>query len=48
MRVNKSFYISCIASRTACINCHVYLLHIYIYIYIYIYISISIYKYILF
>ena len=21
MRVNESFYISCIASRTACINC---------------------------
>ena len=32
MRVNKSFYISCIASRTACINCQVYLIYIYIYI----------------
>ena len=36
MRVNKSFYISCIASRTACINCQGFLLYIYIYIYIYI------------
>ena len=35
MRVNKSFYISCIASGTACINCQVYLFYIYIYIYIY-------------
>ena len=37
MRVNKSFYISCIASRTACINCQVYLIYIYIYIYIHTY-----------
>ena len=35
MRVNKSFYISCIASRTACINCQVYLIYIYIYIHTY-------------
>ena len=34
MRVNKSFYVSCIASRTACINCQVYLIYIYIYTYI--------------
>ena len=33
MRINESFYISCIASRTACINCQGFLLYIYIYIY---------------
>ena len=33
MRINERFYISCIASRTACINCQGFLLYIYIYIY---------------
>ena len=33
MRINESFYISCIASRTACINCQGFLLYIYTYIY---------------
>ena len=33
MRINESFYISCTASRTACINCQGFLLYIYIYIY---------------
>ena len=33
MCINESFYISCIASRTACINCQGFLLYIYIYIY---------------